>query len=94
MQLNGTVKICELSDRLVILIASLEARGRALPVPTCLHDSIEYMRCSCFTLEIFETFEHIETWVESYQGFRSGEVEAEFRRFTRRREENSLILVA
>jgi hypothetical protein len=94
MQLSGNVRIFDLTDRLVILITSLEARGQALPVPIGLDEAIEYMRASCFTLEMFETYEHLATWVESYLGFRAGEVMAEFRRFTRRREENAVFLVA
>jgi hypothetical protein len=93
MQLDGRVKICELPDRLLLLSTSIEAEARSLPRPASMDECIEYMRSTCFTLEIFDTFDHLAWWVETYDTFRAGEVKAEFRRFADRRPDE-LILVA
>jgi len=85
-QLSGLVKAYELSDELILLKASILARGECVEIPETIDDAIEYIRADCYSLEIFETFEDAEDWADTYTGFRAEEVRAELRRFYLRKQ--------
>jgi hypothetical protein len=84
LNLDGSVKVYEMTDRLVLLRAQIETRARALPIAETVDDAIEYLRAGCFQFECFETLIEAETWQSSYAGFRAFEVRAEFHRFKAR----------
>ncbi|WP_226019392.1 hypothetical protein [Novosphingobium sp. FKTRR1] len=86
MQLSGTVKVYELSDKLVLLKAYVLANGECVNPPETIDDAIEYMKADCYRLEIFECFEDAEDWADTYTSFRAEEVRAELRRFATRRD--------
>jgi|SRR5579859_5138243 len=86
MQLDGKVKTYELNDFLLLSMVSLEAQAAFLPVPDTTDQAHDYLRSTCFQLEMFETYEHAATWAEAYGGFRAGEVRAELARFIQRRD--------
>ncbi len=86
LQLGGLVRAYELSDKLILLKATILARGECVPLPETIEDAIEYMRSGCYGLEIFESFDEAEAWADTYSGFRAGEVRAELRRFYTRRQ--------
>ena len=84
LQLCGIVRVYDLSDRLVLLRATIEARAECLPIPETMEDAHAYLRSRCYQFEMFEDLAEAEAWAEDYHGFRSGEVRAELRRFRAR----------
>ena len=87
LNLSGTVKVYEMSDRLLLLRVSLEARAAALPVPTTPDEAHAYLRADCYQLEMFEDTDAATDWAESYAGFRAAEVCKQLARFLERRAE-------
>src|SRR5579872_1052543 len=85
MQLDGKVKAYELSDYLLLTKITVETHAAFLPIPDTTEEAHDYLRSTCFQLEMFETYEHAASWAASYDGFRAGEVRAELRRFDQRR---------
>jgi hypothetical protein len=84
LNLDGNVKVYEMTDRLVILRAAIETEARALPVAETIDEAIEYVRACCFHFECFETLEDADLWQSLYSGFRAAEVHKEFARYTKR----------
>jgi len=84
LALDGQVKIYDMTDRLLLLIVSLESNARALPVPTTTDEAIEYIKSRCYQFECFESLTDFENWLEDYKGFREGEVRKEYCRLIER----------
>jgi hypothetical protein len=89
MQLDGHVRVYEMSDRLLLLRVALDTKAAALPVPSGIEEAHEYLRACCHELEMFETSDHAEAWAESYNGFRAAEVRKQLARYLARRAEFS-----
>ncbi len=94
MALAGSVHVYEMTERLFILRAAIEAKSAALEIPTTPQEAHEYRRSTCYALEIFPDLEDAEAWAESYQGFRAEEVRAALARFLARRAKFSATLAA
>jgi len=96
MNLDGQVKVYEMSDRLLVLRVALETKAAALPIPSSIDEAHDYLRAGCHQLEMFETAEHAEAWAESFTGFRADEVRKQLARYLERRAEfpNPFELVA
>jgi hypothetical protein len=84
LALDGQVKIYDMTDRLLLLIVSLESNARALPVPTTINEAVEYIKTRCYQFECFDTLIDFENWLEYYKGFREGEVRKEYARLIER----------
>ena len=84
LALDGQVKIYDISDRLLLLIVSLESKARVLPEPTTIDEAIEYIKSRCYQFECFETLTDFENWLEDYTGYREGEVRKEYCRLIER----------
>lgn len=87
MQLSGSVQVYDLTDRLVLLRATIEARAECLPIPHTMAEALAYLAARCYQLEIFEDMDDARDWAAEYTGFRAGEVRAELARFAFRRAE-------
>jgi hypothetical protein len=85
MHLDGRVKVFEQSDETLLLRVRLEAESECEPLPESVEEAHDYMRAACIQLEMFDTLGHARSWVESFGGFRNGEVRAAFGRFLTRR---------
>lgn len=87
MQLSGKVSIYELTEHMLLLKVYIETRAAHLPTPSATDTALDYLRSTCWGLEIFESIEDAEDWADDYRGFRAEEVRAEFRRFMVRKGE-------
>jgi hypothetical protein len=85
LQLDGKVRVYEMSDKLVLLRVSVDARAECLPVPVLIEQAHDYLRAGCYQFEMFDTLADAEDWAESFHGFRAAEVRAELSRFEVRR---------
>ncbi len=94
INLDGRVKVYEMSDRLVLLRVSLEAKAAALPIPQNGEEAHSYLRAGCYQLEMFEARDEAEDWAESYQGFRAAEVQKQLARYLDRKATYSGLLAA
>ena len=90
IQLDGQVRIYELSDRLAILIAALETRAQSLPIVETLSEAISYFRSKCYQFECFAELEDAQYWIDDYLGFREAEIRKQWRGFMERRSEFAL----
>ena len=81
----GAVRVYDMTDRLLILRSAIEARARALPEPKNIKEAWNYYHTMLYAFHAFDDFEQAECWIGEYQGFRSGEARAEFRRFLNRK---------
>ena len=90
IQLDGQVRIYELSDRLMILIAALETRAQSLPIVETFSEAMDYLKSKCHMFQCFADFEDAEDWVDDYMGFREGEIRKQWRLFLERRSEFAL----
>lgn len=84
LQLSGSVQVYNLSDRLVLLRTTIEARAECLPIPHTMAEALAYLEARCYQLEIFEDMAQAQAWANDYSGFRAGEVRAELARFETR----------
>jgi len=87
MQLDGKVRIYQISDLRLLHRVQIETNAAFLPVPTNMAEVHDYLRADCFQFEMFETFPHMRNWAANYGGFRAGEVRAELARLEMRRAE-------
>jgi hypothetical protein len=87
LRLDGTIKIYEHADHILLLIYALQARAACLPVPDTIDQAHEYIRANCHQLEMFESIDHLETWICDYQGFRAQAAYTEFLAYQQRRRE-------
>ncbi len=90
IQLDGQVRIYDLSDRLMILITALETRAQSLPIVETLSEAINYFNSKCHLFECFAEIEDAQYWIDDYVGFREGEIRKQWRLFLDRRSEFAL----
>jgi hypothetical protein len=76
-----------MTDRLLMLRVTLEAKAEALPIPTRIEQAHDYLRAGCLQFEMFAELEDAEAWAESFGGFRAEEVRKQLARYLARRAE-------
>jgi hypothetical protein len=86
MTLEGRVNVYDMTERLFLLRAAIEAKAAALPVPTTLQEAQEFRRAGCYQFEMFCELDDADAWADAYSGFRAEEVRKELARFIARRE--------
>lgn len=87
MQLSGKVSVYELTEHMLLLKVYIETRAACLPTPSASDAALDYLRSTCWGLEIFDSIEDADDWADDYSGFRAEEVRAELRRFIIRKGE-------
>ena len=85
LQLDGKVRIYQITDMRLLHKVQIETAASYLPVPETMAEAHDYLRANCFQFEMFDTFAHMANWAEHYGGFRAGEVRAELARLEERR---------